>query len=80
MLPDAIVFKPVYGNRQVLFVDGRGRGDYYQAAAPDSDVWRVRLWPKYRLQGGAEQLVLSEEAARDVLLEMLAEQRQAEAG
>ena len=74
----AVEWRAVYGNRQVLFVDGRGVGDFYPAAAADG-VYRVRLWPPYRLQGGAEILVLSAEVARAALLEMLEARREGEA-
>lgn len=60
-------WRTVYGTKRVLFVEGRGVGDYYQAG---DGVFRVRLWPLYRLQGGAEQLVLSEHLAERTLLEM----------
>jgi hypothetical protein len=60
-------WRTVYGTKQVLFVDGRGVGDYYQAG---DGVFRVRLWPHFRLQGGAEQLVLSKNLAEQTLLEM----------
>lgn len=71
-----VEWRAVYGTRQVLFVNGRGVGDYYSAA---DGVYRVRLWPPYRLQGGAEVLVLSPDVARQTLLEMLEARRQEEA-
>lgn len=60
-------WRTVYGTKRVLFVEGRGVGDYYQAG---DGVFRVRLWPQFRLQGGAEQLVLSRRLAEQTLLEM----------
>ena len=59
----------LYGTRKVLFVAGRAVGDYYPAGG--DGIYRVRLWPRYRLQGGAEQLVLTEDAAEAALLEMV---------
>lgn len=74
-MSESVEWRAVYGTRQVLFVDGRGVGDYYSAA---DGVYRVRLWPPYRLQGGAEILVLSADVARAALLEMLEARRQEE--
>ena len=62
-----VAWRVVYRDRKVLFVEGRGVGDYYQAG---DGVFRVRLWPHYRLQGGAEQLVLSQSLAEETLVEM----------
>jgi len=70
-----VEWRMVYTGRQVLFVDGRGVGDYYSAA---DGVYRVRLWPRYRLQGGAELLVLSRERAQEALLEMVERRREEE--
>jgi len=69
-------WRTVYGTKRVLFVEGRGVGDYYQAA---DGVFRVRLWPHFRLQGGAEQLVLSKSLAEATLLEMYRWRQQDEA-
>lgn len=66
-------WRQVYGGRQVLFVQGLAVGDIYRAAG---DVFRVRLWSDYRLQGGWERLVISEERAREVLLAMLERRRE----
>jgi hypothetical protein len=33
-------------------------------------VFRVRFWPRLRVQGGDEQFVLGEERARQILLEL----------
>lgn len=74
-MSESVEWRAVYGTRQVLFVNGRGVGDYYSAA---DGVYRVRLWPPYRLQGGAEILVLSADVARAALLEMLEARRQEE--
>jgi hypothetical protein len=46
---------------------GGGGPDYYQAG---DGIYRVRLWPEDRLQGGRERLVLTEDAARQTLLGM----------
>ena len=54
--------------RKTLFVDGTAVGDYYQATG---DVFRVRCWPPYRLQGGQERLVLTVTAAEQTLLEIV---------
>jgi hypothetical protein len=53
--------------RETVFVRGVARGDYYHPDGTDSDVWRVRFWPRERLQGGAERLVLGHERARGYL-------------
>jgi hypothetical protein len=71
-----VEWRTVYGTKLVLFVDGRGVGDFYQAG---DGVFRVRLWPHYRLQGGSEQLVLSKQLAQDTLLEMYQWRKQDEA-
>lgn len=76
MSDTAMEWRAVYGTKQVLFVDGRAVGDYYQAG---DGVYRVRLWPHYRLQGGAEQLVLSKPLAEETLLEMYQWRKQDEA-
>jgi len=66
-MSDALEWRRLYGSRETLFVAGVGVGDYYLAS---DGVFRVRLWPEDRLQGGRERLVLSEEAARQMLLAM----------
>ena len=66
-MSDQLEWRPVFG-RRTLFVDGVGQGDYYPSG--DEGVFRVRLWPRYRVQGGAEQFVLTRERAEEVLLEM----------
>jgi hypothetical protein len=67
-MSDTLEWRRLYGSRETLFVAGVGVGDYYLAS---DGVYRVRLWPEDRLQGGRERLVLSEEAARQMLLGML---------
>ena len=73
-MSDPTEWRYLYGTRKVLFVGGRAVGDYYPAggsADQGQGIYRVRLWPRYRLQGGAEQLVLTEDAAEAALLEMV---------
>ena len=83
MMPDAeVVWRALYGDRQTLFVDGVALGDYFAVPSNEGRVWKARLWARFRLNclwGGREQLVLTEEAARTVLLKMVSEQRAAEA-
>lgn len=75
-MSDTMEWRTVYGgSKRVLFVAGRAVGDMYPAA---DGVFRVRLWPRYRLQGGNEQLVLSKETAEAALLEMLEHVRRME--
>jgi hypothetical protein len=65
------VWRRLYDSRETLFLDGVAVGDFYRTT---QDVYRVRLWPEDRLQGGRERLVLAsagEETAREVLLGML---------
>jgi hypothetical protein len=69
---ERLEWRRLYGSRETLFADGVGVGDYYLAS---DGVFRVRLWPEDRLQGGRERLVLSEAAARDMLLGMLQRDR-----
>ena len=54
--------------RDTLFLDGIAVGDYYQASG---DVYRCRFWTPGRLQGGYERLVLSPDAARSLLLQLV---------
>jgi hypothetical protein len=66
---EGIVWRRLYAEknppgRETVFVKGTARGDYYQATG---DVWRVRWWSLYRLQGGDEQLVIGEQNARQKL-------------
>ena len=68
-MSDSCEWRWIYGTRKVLFVGGRAVGDYYPAGG--EGIFRARFWPRYRLQGGAEVLVLSEEQAEAALLEML---------
>lgn len=75
-MSDQLEWRTVYASRQTLFVEGVGVGDYYLAG---DGIYRVRLWPEDRLQGGRERLVLTEEAARGMLLRML-ERARVEAG
>jgi hypothetical protein len=67
-MSETVEWRKLYERRQTLFVEGVGVGDYYPTT---SGVWRVRLWPEDRLQGGRERLVLTEETARTMLLGML---------
>jgi hypothetical protein len=56
--------------RETVFVRGVARGDFYHPDGTDSDVFRTRFWPRDRLQGGAERLVLGEERARGYVEEL----------
>jgi hypothetical protein len=67
-MSETMEWRQLYGARQTLFVSGVGVGDYYPTT---QGVFRVRLWPEDRLQGGRERLVLTEETARTMLLGML---------
>ena len=67
-MSESLEWRTLYERRQTLFLDGAAVGDYYPTT---SGVWRVRLWPEDRLQGGRERLVLNEETARTMLLGML---------
>jgi hypothetical protein len=67
-MSDTLEWRRLYGARETLFCAGEAVGDFYLASG---DVWRVRLWPQDRLQGGRERLVLSEDAARTLLVAML---------
>lgn len=66
-MTDALEWRRLYGSRETLFVAGVAVGDYYQAG---DGIYRVRLWPEDRLQGGRERLVLSDEAAKRMLTAM----------
>ena len=70
-----IEWHTLYARRRTLFYRGAAVGDYYLAA---DGVWRVRLWPPDRLQGGRERLVLSEALAQAALLELLERARREE--
>lgn len=74
-MSDTLEWRRLYGSRQTLFVAGVGVGDYYLAT---DGVYRVRLWPEDRLQGGRERLVITEETARQTLLAMLERLRREE--
>jgi hypothetical protein len=65
---ERLEWRRLYQSRETLFLDGVGVGDYYLAS---DGVYRVRAWPEDRLQGGRERLVLSEEAARQMLVRMI---------
>jgi len=65
----------VYGKKWAAFVGGKARGDYYET---DTGVWRARVWPRDRLVGGRECLVLDEELAKQMVLEMLGRARDEE--
>lgn len=67
-MSERLEWRALYGSRHTLFLDGVGVGDYYPTS---QGVYRVRLWPEDRLQGGRERLVLSEDVARQMLAEML---------
>jgi hypothetical protein len=67
-MSERVEWRRLYDRRETLFCDGVGVGDYYLTTG---DVYRVRLWPEDRLQGGRERLVLTEEAARAVLVQLL---------
>jgi len=69
---DQVEWRRVYARegkpgRETVFVRGVARGDLYHPDGSDSDVWRARFWPKDRLQGGDERLVLGPERARAYL-------------
>ena len=67
-MSERLEWRALYGTRQTLFVEGIGVGDYSRAS---DDGYRVRLGSEARLQGGRERLVLSEDAARQMLVGML---------
>ena len=77
-MSDPLEWRWVYGTRRTLFVAGRAVGDYYPADG--EGIFRVRFWPRFRLQGGAEVLVLSEDMAEAALLEMLEQAKREGAG
>ena len=56
--------------RETVFVRGVARGDYYRADGSGPDVFRVRFWPPFRVQGGDERFVLGEDRARSFLLDL----------
>ena len=66
-MTEQVEWRPVFG-RQTLFVNGVGQGDFYPSGS--EGVFRVRLWNRFRVQGGSEQFVLTKERAQEVLLEM----------
>ena len=66
-MTQGLEWRRLYGTRETVFVRGVARGDYYPASG---DVYRVRFWPRFRLQGGSEVYVLGEERARQSLLEL----------
>jgi hypothetical protein len=74
-MSDSLEWRRLYGSRETLFEAGVGVGDYYLAG---DGIYRVRLWPEDRLQGGRERLVLTEETARTMLLGMLERLRREE--
>jgi hypothetical protein len=72
--PQGIEWRRLYpdegrAGRETIFVRGIARGDYY-AARGTEDVFRVRFWMRYRVQGGDEQFVLGQERARQVLTDL----------
>ena len=67
-MSERLEWRTLYAARETLFCEGLAVGDYYLAS---DGVYRVRLWPEDRLQGGRERLVLSAEVARAMLVEML---------
>jgi hypothetical protein len=73
-MSDQLEWRRIYG-RLTLFVGGVGVGDAYLSKGSDAgDVWRLRIWPEDRVQGGRERYVLApalEETAKDMMLEML---------
>jgi hypothetical protein len=75
-MSDTLEWRRLYGSRETLFLAGVGVGDFYLTT---NDVYRVRLWPPDRLQGGRERLVLDQETAKTTLLAMV-ERARREAG
>ena len=72
-MSEKLEWRNIYG-RPTLFLDGIGVGDAYPSKGAEGDVWRLRIWPPDRLQGGRERYVLASagvDTARQVLLEML---------
>jgi len=72
-MSDRVQWRKMYAEktppgRDTLFLDGVAVGDYYPASG---DVYRMRFWPPGRLQGGHERLVLSADAARALLLQLV---------
>jgi hypothetical protein len=67
-MSERMEWRRLYGARETLFIDGVAAGDFYLTS---SDVYRVRLWPPDRLQGGRERLVLDQETAKTTLLGMV---------
>ena len=79
MSDPGIEWRVVYGDRQTVFVRGIARGDYYAAPRGQQEVYRMRFWPRFRLQGGQELLVMGEDRARATLLRLAREAYAAEA-
>jgi hypothetical protein len=75
-MSERLEWRRLYQRRETLFADGLAVGDYYLAS---EGVFRVRVWPEDRLQGGRECLVLTEEAAREMLLQMFHRQHRDDA-
>jgi hypothetical protein len=77
-MADQVEWRRIYG-RLTAFVGGLGVADAYPVRGSDPDVWRLRAWPRGRVQGGFECFVLNsggEEAVKVALVELLERARQ----
>ena len=79
MSDPGIEWRTVYDDRQTVFVRGVARGDYYAVPRGQREIYRLRFWPPFRLQGGQEQLVMGEDRARATLLGLAQKAFEAEA-
>jgi hypothetical protein len=75
-MSERMEWRTVYGNKQVLFADDISMGDFYPV---EGGVYRVRLFREDRLEAERARLVLTEDAARSLLVAML-ERARREAG
>ena len=77
MSEHVIEWRTVYGKKRMLFVDGRGVGDYYPTGEVEG-AFRVRWWrPGKVTDGDPQAMVTTAELAEAQLLEW-AEQRRAQ--
>jgi hypothetical protein len=73
-MSERLEWRWLYGTKLVLFADGVACGDCY--ALGDTDIFKVRLWPPDRVEGGRQRLVIDEDVAREQLVQMLGRAQQ----
>jgi len=74
-MSERVVWRTVYGNKRMLFLDGVSAGDYYPIAAAEGEAFRARVFREDTMEARWARVVLDGEAAETWLLRMVEKAR-----